>query len=108
MKQSKNAEGRVFKVAYGDRTYCELLLDAIQNRKFNAGLIADDNHEVFDKASIAGLSKANRYWINKSKEKINSIRAKNNLKPIPLQSMGWNIEEFVLEGLEDQPYAQVI
>lgn len=104
----KNSEGRVFKMSYGDRSYCQLLLDAIRGHRIKIGETDPNDTQVFDKASIVGTSKTHRYWINVNKKKINAIRIKNGLEPFHLKSTDWYTDGFILEGLEDQPYAQVI
>ena len=88
VKQVRNSEGRVFKQAYGSREHARF---------------AD-----YDRSTRKDHIEAHKYYEIKARKEINEIRKHKGLLTIPLRSTDWYHEDRVLEGLEDEKYAQVI
>lgn len=109
IKQVRNSEGRVFKQAYGSRTHAHLLWKSIEVHMFkHRAIFADDSFADYDRSTRKDHIEAHKYYEIKAREEINHIRKRNGLPTIPLRSTDWYHEDFVLDGLEDEKYAQVI
>ena len=104
VKQVRNSEGRVFKQAYGSRTHAHLLWKSIEVHMYKRGAIFAD----YDRSTRKDHIEAHKYYESKAREEINHIRKRNGLPTIPLRSTDWYHEDLVLDGLEDEKYAQVI
>ena len=109
VKQVCNSEGHVFKQAYGSRTHAHLLWKSIEVHMFKRGAIfADDSFADYDRSTRKDHIETHKYYETKAREEINRIRKRNGLPTIPLRSTDWYHEDLVLDGLEDEKYAQVI
>lgn len=109
VEQVRNSEGRVFKQAYGSLTHARLLWKSIEVHMFKRGAIfADDSFADYDRSTRKDHIEAHKYYETKARKEINEIRKRKGLLTIPLRSTDWYHEDKVLEGLEDEKYAQII
>lgn len=109
VKQVRNSEGRVFKQTYGSRTHAHLLWKSIEVHMFKRGAIfADDSFADYDRFTRKDHIEAHKYYEKRAREEINEIRKRKRLLTIPLRSTDWYHEDIVLDGLEDEKYAQII
>lgn len=109
VKQVRNSEGRVFKQAYGSRTHARLLWKSIEVHMLKrGGIFADEGFADYDRSTRKDHIEAHKYYEKRAREEINRIRKRKGLPTIPLRSTDWYHEDLVLDGLEDEKYAEVI
>lgn len=108
-EQITNTEGRVFKQAWGPRSYAKSLWDSIAKYMNRRGVIYDQFREFSEYSQVTRIeySRAYKYHEKLARIRINEIRKANGLKTIPLKSNDWYHEDIVLEGLENYKYAKV-
>lgn len=108
-EQVRNSEGRVFKQAWGPRSYVKSLWDSIVTYMNRRGVIYDQFREFSEYSQITRIeySRAYKYHETMARQRINEIRKANGLQTIPLKSNDWYHEDIVLEGLEDYKYGKV-
>lgn len=109
VEQVRNSEGRVFKQAWGSRSYAKSLWDSIATYMNRRGVIYDQFREFSEYSQITRIeySRVYKYHETMARQRINEIRKANGLRTIPLKSNDWYHEDIVLEGLEDYKYGKV-